>query len=203
MRRLLLLRHAKTEADAPSGRDVDRRLDSRGRDDAAVMGQWLGGQARAPDLVLVSTATRARQTWEIVQVELAKAKMTPTVMHLDALYGAGPAELLDQVRIEGETAATVMVVAHNPGLHELGFALAATGEAAARNALTDNLPTGAIATLDFSTWRRPFPQRPSDQRREDAEDSVNGRSSGTPKATTGTTFISAAAIWPTSSARRC
>jgi phosphohistidine phosphatase len=151
MRRLLLLRHAKTEADAPSGRDVDRRLDSRGRDDAALMGQWLGQQERVPDLVLVSTATRAQQTWAIVAAELARATITPKAIHLDVLYGAGPAELLDQVQVEGQSAATVMVVAHNPGLHELGFALAASGDAAARTALTDNLPTGAIATLDFST----------------------------------------------------
>ena len=151
MRRLLLLRHAKTEVDAPSGRDIDRRLDARGRDDAALMGQWLGKQERVPDLVLVSTATRAQQTWEIVAAELARATITPKAIHLDVLYGAGPAELLDQVQVEGLSAATVMVVAHNPGLHELGFALAASGDSAARTALTDNLPTGAIATLDFST----------------------------------------------------
>ncbi len=149
MRRLLLLRHAKTEADAPSGRDVDRRLDPRGRDDAALMGQWLGKQERAPDMVLVSTAIRARQTWDIFEAELARAKIKPKAVHLDILYGAGPAELMAQVQIAAAQAKTVMIIAHNPGLHELGFALTATGDATARSALTDNLPTGAIATLDF------------------------------------------------------
>ena len=61
MHRLMLLRHSKTESDAPSGQDWDRRLDARGRKDAVMVGEWLAGQAALrPDLVLVSTAVRAR-----------------------------------------------------------------------------------------------------------------------------------------------
>ena len=66
MRRLMLLRHAKTETDAPSGQDRDRRLDDRGRLDAAAIGNWIGRHPPFPDSVLVSTAVRAHQTWEIV-----------------------------------------------------------------------------------------------------------------------------------------
>ena len=66
MRRLMLLRHAKTEADAPSGKDHDRRLDDRGRSDAADVGAWMARHHHVPDLVLVSTAVRAQQTWHIV-----------------------------------------------------------------------------------------------------------------------------------------
>ena len=65
MRRLMLLRHAKTENDAPSGRDQDRRLDDRGRSDAAEIGGWIGRHPPFPDFVLVSPAVRAQQTWEI------------------------------------------------------------------------------------------------------------------------------------------
>ncbi len=65
MRRLMLLRHAKTEHDAPSGHDQDRRLDDRGRLDAAAIGGWIGRHPPFPDCVLVSTAVRAHQTWEI------------------------------------------------------------------------------------------------------------------------------------------
>ena len=65
MRRLMLLRHAKTETDAPSGRDQDRRLDDRGRNDAAEIGGWIATHPPFPDAVLVSTATRTQQTWEI------------------------------------------------------------------------------------------------------------------------------------------
>ena len=67
MRRLMLLRHAKTENDAPSGQDQDRRLDDRGRLDAAAIGGWIGRHPPFPDAVLVSTAVRAQQTWEIVR----------------------------------------------------------------------------------------------------------------------------------------
>ena len=64
MRRLMLLRHAKTEHDAPSGHDQDRRLDERGRLDAAALGTWIAQHPPLPDTVLVSTAVRAQQTWE-------------------------------------------------------------------------------------------------------------------------------------------
>ncbi len=66
MRRLMLLRHAKTESDAPSGRDRDRRLDHRGQKDAAELGGWIGRHPPFPDLVMVSPAVRAKQTWELV-----------------------------------------------------------------------------------------------------------------------------------------
>ena len=150
MRRLMLLRHAKTETDAPSGQDFDRRLDPRGREDAALIGQWLAQQERAPDVVLVSTAVRAQQTWDIVGAQLAKAGMTPKTFHLRDLYGAGPGQLLNALQVKGGVMTSAMIVAHNPGLHELGFALTASGNEAARSALADNLPTCAVATLDFT-----------------------------------------------------
>jgi len=65
MRRLMLFRHAKTESEAPSGRDQDRRLDNRGHRDAAEIGGWIGRHPPFPDLVLVSHAVRTLQTWEI------------------------------------------------------------------------------------------------------------------------------------------
>src|SRR6478609_449951 len=65
MRRLMLLRHAKTETDAPSGRDQDRRLDARGHRDAAGIGEWIGTHPPFPDHVMVSSAVRAVQTWDI------------------------------------------------------------------------------------------------------------------------------------------
>lgn len=67
MRRLILLRHAKTEPDAASGKDRDRRLDERGHEDAATIGGWLADHDLVPDLALVSTATRAQQTWTILK----------------------------------------------------------------------------------------------------------------------------------------
>ena len=98
MRRLMLLRHAKTEHDAPSGRDQDRRLDERGRLDAAAIGTWIGRHPPLPDAVMVSTAVRAQQTWEIAREAMIKAigdhGPQPRVEFLPELYGAEPTQLM-------------------------------------------------------------------------------------------------------------
>jgi phosphohistidine phosphatase len=155
MRRLMLLRHAKTEHDAPSGQDQDRRLDDRGRLDAAAVGGWIGRHLPIPEVVLVSTAVRAQQTWEVVQQAMQDATRTvappPQVEFLDELYGAEPAQLLQIIRMaEASDPRQLMVVGHNPGMHELALALAGGGDAAAKKALEDNLPTTGLAILDFA-----------------------------------------------------
>jgi phosphohistidine phosphatase len=149
MRRLLLLRHAKTESDAPSGKDFDRRLDERGRIDAGTIGTWLKGQP-LPDLVCVSTATRARQTWELIAAELAGVMPAPVVAHLDELYSAGPAELLAVIRAAAEQdPAQLMIIGHNPGLHELALGLTGRGDAEGLKALDANLPTSGLVVIEF------------------------------------------------------
>ncbi|MBA2400842.1 MAG: histidine phosphatase family protein [Bradyrhizobium sp.] len=154
MRRLMLLRHAKTEHDAPSGHDQDRCLDDRGRLDAAVIGSWIGRHLSVPELVLVSTAVRAQQTWEIVRQAMQDATKTtvpPQVETMAELYGAEPTQLLQIIRMaEATDPKQLMVVGHNPGMHELALALAGGGEAAAKKALEDNLPTTGLAILDFA-----------------------------------------------------
>ena len=151
MRRLMLLRHAKTEHDAPSGRDQDRRLDKRGRADAAEIGVWIGQHPPFPDLVLVSPAVRAHQTWEIAWEAVKDLAPEPQVELLPELYGADPSQLLQTIR---EASATdpkrLMLVGHNPGMHELALALVGSGDAAGRKALADNLPTSGLAVLDFA-----------------------------------------------------
>src|SRR3954462_12927948 len=94
MRRLMLLRHAKTENDAPSGRDQDRRLDDRGRKDAAQIGGWIAAHPPFADLVLVSTAVRSEQTWDIVRDAMSDTHPRPNVKLLADLYGADPSDLL-------------------------------------------------------------------------------------------------------------
>ncbi|MGB8606402.1 SixA phosphatase family protein [Bradyrhizobium sp.] len=150
MRRLMLLRHAKTETDAPSGRDQDRQLDKRGRRDAAEIGAWMGGHPPFPGLVLVSRAVRAHQTWEIVWEAMKDLAPEPRVELMPELYGADPSQLLQIVRAASEAdPRRLMIVGHNPGMHELALALAGSGDAAGRKALTDNLPTSGLAGLDF------------------------------------------------------
>ena len=154
MRRLMLLRHAKTEHDAPSGQDQDRRLDDRGRLDAAAIGTWIGRHPPIPDAVLVSTAVRARQTWEIagqaIKDTTREPAAQPRVEFLAELYGAEPAQLLHIIRlVEVTDPKRLLVIGHNPGMHELALALTGSGDAAAKKAIEDNLPTAGLAILDF------------------------------------------------------
>jgi len=148
MRRLILLRHAKTERNAPSGKDQDRRLDERGHQDSAEIGRWLALHGYRPDLALVSSAVRTQETWELLRPALPSTR----AKHLPALYGADTSELLST--IHGLTATDphcLMILAHNPGLHELALALIASGDAAGRRGLAANLPTAGVAVIDFKT----------------------------------------------------
>jgi len=152
MRRLMLLRHAKTETDAPSGQDHDRRLDDRGRRDAAEIGEWIGHHAPFPNLVLVSTAVRARQTWDLAWEAMRDRVPAPEVETLDEIYGAEPAQLLRLVRMASASdPKRLMLVGHNPGMHEFALMLAGSGDKAARKALEDNLPTSGLVVLEFDT----------------------------------------------------
>jgi phosphohistidine phosphatase len=152
MRRLMLLRHAKTENDSPSGRDEDRELDERGRMDAAEIGGWIGRHPPFPDSVLVSPAVRAHQTWNIAWESMKDLGPKPRVELVPELYGADPAQLLQTIRkASGTDSQRLMLVGHNPGLHEVALALAGSGDADGRKALANNLPTSGLAILDFAT----------------------------------------------------
>jgi phosphohistidine phosphatase len=152
MRRLMLLRHAKTETNAASGRDIDRKLDERGTVDAAEIGQWLSQQPALPSRVLVSPAVRARETWNIVAKSVSPA---PDTREVEELYASSVSQLLAAIHEQGGDAATLMLVAHNPGLHELAISLSERNTSEPMRALQDNLPTGAVAVIDFPVedWR--------------------------------------------------
>jgi phosphohistidine phosphatase len=98
---------------------------------------------------------RAQQTWEIARDAMkdagpAKARQ-PQVELLDELYGAEPAQLLQIIRMaEATDPARLMLIGHNPGMHELALMLAGSGDASAKKALEDNLPTAGLAILDFA-----------------------------------------------------
>jgi phosphohistidine phosphatase len=159
MRHLMLLRHAKTEKDSPTGNDRERRLNSKGRADAPALGRYLATHGLAPQLVLVSPAARALETWELVVRELPRA---PRHLIVHGLYGAGPSQLLEIARavpIADAEADRLMIVAHNPGLHEFARALINGARSKPANgsllrALSENLPTTglAIVGVEITTW---------------------------------------------------
>ncbi|MCS3732012.1 SixA phosphatase family protein [Bradyrhizobium betae] len=151
MRRLMLLRHAKTETDAPSGRDQDRRLDDRGHKDAARIGDWIATHPPFPDAVLVSHAVRARQTWDAAWETMKDRVAAPQVEVVPELYGADSAQILESIRTATAPAdpKQLLLIAHNPGMHEAALMLMGSGDPDGAKALADNLPTAGLAIFDF------------------------------------------------------
>ena len=118
MLQLTLLRHAKAAADSDTGEDFDRPLAPRGRNDAPVVGKAMAEAGADPQVVLVSAARRTRETWALVAPFFPKAE----VRFVEQLYLAAADLILREAEDAG--ADRVMVVAHNPGLHELAARLA-------------------------------------------------------------------------------
>ncbi len=143
-RRLILLRHAKS--DWPDVPDRDRPLAKRGRRDAPRIGRWLQEHGYRPDVVVVSAARRARQTWDMVAPELGGS---PAVRFEPRAYAASALTLLYLVQELPSRYRTALLIGHNPGLSELAASLAvpAVTDNGPRPAI--NLPTAAVAVLEF------------------------------------------------------
>ncbi len=147
MKHLLLLRHAKSSWSDPALDDKQRPLAPRGRDDAPIMGRLLTAKGWLPQRVLVSPATRTRQTWQLASAELPSV---PPASYPEKLYETGPDDILEEIRITPAGIATVLVVGHNPGMEELAAALANKGsEADALERMRAKFPTAALARFEF------------------------------------------------------
>ena len=149
MRQLLLLRHAKSSWDEPHLSDHARPLNVRGRQAAAAMAREMRRLGLLPDLVLVSSARRTLQTL----AALEPWDTPPRVVPLDALYLAPASDLLDALRQATPTAVCVLLVGHNPGLHDLAMLLAGahaavTDEQVQR--LANGYPSGALSQFSIA-----------------------------------------------------
>lgn len=145
---LSLLRHAKSDWSLPGQGDFDRELAPRGREAAPRMGAWMRANGVAPERILCSTATRARQTLELVLPHLPGP---PSVTFDDGLYLATPSAMQARLRRSAGDARSVMLVGHDPGLQRLAIALAGDGDAADLAALRAKFPTAGLAVLAFDT----------------------------------------------------
>ena len=143
MRRLLLLRHAKSSWDDASLDDRDRPLAPRGHKAADRMAEHLRSSNMSVDLVLCSSALRTTQTLEHIGRAFGDAEM---VME-DGLYGASDEELLDRLRSVPDQAGGVALIGHNPGVQDLATELAGDGDDLER--MRTKFPTGALAVLEF------------------------------------------------------
>lgn len=145
MKTLMLLRHAKSSWKDESLDDHERPLNKRGKKTAPVMGHLIRDQGLVPELIVSSTAVRARKTAKAA----AKACGYPgDIITTDELYLATAGEILRyaQERTE-ETLSRIMLVGHNPGMEELVALLSGQRE---------RFPTAALAVfeLDIDSWRQ-------------------------------------------------
>lgn len=144
MHTLHLLRHAKSSAD--EGEDRERPLSRRGREAARRLGEALPALGTI-DLVLCSTALRTRET---AALALAGLRPPPRIRYEDGLYLAGPGALLRRLRRLAETDGAVMVIGHNPGLHELAIALASPDSPGYQLLASGKFPTGTRVSFVFA-----------------------------------------------------
>lgn len=156
MRSLMLLRHSKAASLDATIRDQERMLDARGRDDAPKMGAYMARHDLVPDEVMVSTATRTRETWALA----APAFPIPPLAVFDSrLYDAPAGTLLEIIKSAPDKARTLLLVGHNPGLHKLALLLIAAGDVEARERLSEELPTTGLVIIDFPVddWNKLHP----------------------------------------------
>lgn len=145
MRRLMLLRHAKS--DWPEGVcDRERPLAERGRLAARRMGAYLAAHGLLPDRVLVSPARRTRDTFDLVAAGLPALK---AVASEPRIYEASASRLLAVVREQPQEAHTLLLVGHNSGMEDLADMLIIHGAAPDAARMAEKFPTGALAVIDL------------------------------------------------------
>ncbi len=142
MKTLFILRHAKSGWDEPDLPDHERPLNKRGKADAPRVGEWLRAEGLLPDLIISSTAKRARHTAELV---IEGCNYRRDLLLLRELYAAPPVAYLNALAKVSDECQRVMVVGHNPGIEDLLKLL--TGE-------NQPMPTAALAqvSLPIERW---------------------------------------------------
>ena len=155
MKTLLLLRHAKSDWGDPDQDDFDRTLNARGRYAAPKIAHYMNAHGLGPDLVWCSTAQRARETWSLIAPALTCNDQDASVAFRDVLYLAPHERLLDLIRTGPDNTERLMIVAHNPGLHDLALLLAAAArDPADLRQLENGFPTATLAVfeIDSQQW---------------------------------------------------
>ena len=138
MKTLLILRHAKSSWSDAGLRDHDRPLNPRGKRDAPRMGRLIAAEDLVPDLIVSSTAVRARTTAALAAAEFDEEVEIETTRDL---YGAYPDEYIDVAEDRGGEAERLMVVGHNPGITALVTRLSGAVE---------YMPTAALAVVELN-----------------------------------------------------
>lgn len=157
---LALLRHAKSSWDIPGISDFNRELAPRGLEAAPRMGAELARIGLSPDLVLCSTAVRARMTLDLVLPHISPPPRE--VVYEERLYMASARQLLVRIREVPDAVRSLMLVGHNPGMHELTVAMIEDPSSGAAERLAKSkFPTAAAAiyTFDAERWTDVAPRK--------------------------------------------
>jgi phosphohistidine phosphatase len=157
MRRLILLRHAKSDWTSAGMRDHARPLAVRGRDAAPRIGTYMTHHGLLPDLVLCSTAVRAQQTLDLIAAHFPEKV---PISYDERIYEVGAEDILTVIKQTKADVHTLLVVGHNPGLRDLAELMIASGDVDARARVLDKFPTAGLAVIDFplDDWRKLHPK---------------------------------------------
>ncbi len=144
MKKLILIRHGKSEWNGETLPDFERPLNKRGKRDCPVMAQRMVEANIMPERWISSTAKRARETVEIMNKVFALDEKRITWS--DRLYLASPAEIAEVIAREGGEASTLFLTGHNPGISELAAAISGVR--------LDNIPTCGIfgVQAEIENW---------------------------------------------------
>lgn len=148
MKRLVLIRHAKSFWGDPDAPDIDRPLNARGRAAAPVTASWLAERDIHPDAVVTSPARRCVETWERMSPILGEP---PAPQVEKALYMADPDTMLRVVHGLPDTVETAFLLGHQPGISSFARKLANGSVPASCQRAFTKFPTGSAAVIEFET----------------------------------------------------
>lgn len=143
---LSLLRHAKSDWSGPGMDDFDRPLAPRGREAAPRMGAYMASVGLRPQLILCSEAVRTRQTLDLVRPYLGDAARISIER---GLYLASSASMIARLRRVAPPVSHVLMIGHDPGMHETAMALPGSGDPATLATLAQKFPTAALCVITF------------------------------------------------------
>ena len=153
MKHLLIMRHGKSNANKPGQEDLKRTLSPKGHDVILGMANWMLSHSFLPEIVLVSKAQRTIETWQLIKNVIGKEAI---IHSQQALYLAGPGEILTQLSKINNNHKTVLIIGHNPGLNILAQSLTGCGSniTAVKN-LQKGFPTAAMAIFQLkgNSWQ--------------------------------------------------
>lgn len=139
MKRLFILRHAKSSWDDPAQTDFDRPLNARGREAAPFMGEFMAGRQLLPAIIIGSPAVRAMQTAGLVR---EAAGFDVPLKYDERIYEATPQMLLTVLSEVSDETTSVLLVGHNPGMEGLVYFLSRE---------LHPMPTAALASISLRT----------------------------------------------------